>query len=129
MKTSIKTKVLFVFSLFFGLLFINAGLNKFLNYMPVPENLPEGLVKEMSALVQIKWLMPLIGLVEIVGGILFILPRTRTLGAIIILPVMTGILLTNMVTDTSGLPTALILFAILLWVIFENRKKYLPLVN
>ena len=129
MKNSIKTKVLFVFSLLFGLLFINAGLNKFLNYMPVPENLPEGLAKEMSALVQIKWLMPLIGLVEIVGGIFFILPRTRTLGAIIILPVMTGILLTNTVTDTSGLPIALILFAILLWVIFENRKKYLPLVN
>ncbi len=129
MKNSIKTKVLFVFSLLFGLLFINTGLNKFLNYMPVPENLPEGLAKEMSALVQIKWLMPLIGLVEIVDGIFFILPRTRTLGAIIILPVMTGILLTNMVTDTSGLPIALILFAILLWVIFENRKKYLPLVN
>lgn len=129
MKSSLKSKVLFVCSLLFGLMFINAGLNKFLNYMPVPEHLPEPLVKAMTAFMQIGWLMPLVGFAEILGGLLVIFPRTRALGALVIFPVMVGILLTHILIDTSGLPIALVLAAILLWIMYECRQKYFPLVR
>ena len=128
MKHSIKNNILFILSLLFGLMFINAGLNKFFNYMPMPDDLPENMVKAMSAFMEIGWLIPLVGLAEVVGGFLIILPRTRALGALIILPVMVGIVLTNTVQDTSGLPIALILSVILVWILFENRKKYAPLI-
>jgi uncharacterized membrane protein YphA (DoxX/SURF4 family) len=124
-----KSKILFVFSALFGLMFINAGLNKFLNYMPMPEKMPEKLQKTFNAFMQIGWLMPLVGIVEIIGGILFIIPKTRALGAIIVLPVMAGILLINTVTEPSGLPIALVLMAINTWVILENRNKYKPMVQ
>jgi len=124
-----KKKILFVVSLLFGLMFINSGLNKFFNYMPVPKDLPEGMMKVFSAFMQISWLMPLIGVAEIVGGLLFITNKYRALGAIIIFPVMIGILLTHIIYAPSGLPIALVLFAILLWVIIENREKYLPMIN
>lgn len=122
-----KQKIIAVVSVLFGLMFINAGLNKFFNYMPVPEDLPESLMQMMQAIMTIGWLIPLVGLVELVGGILFLFKRTRALGAIVILPVMVGILLINTVTDTSGLPIALPLFAINLWVIIENWPKYQPM--
>lgn len=124
-----KKKVLFIISLLFGLMFINAGLNKFLNYMPVPKDMPESMLKLMGAIGQITWLIPLVGVVEIVGGVLFITNRYRALGAIVIFPVMVGILLINIYSAPSGLPIALILFVINLWVIFENRAKYMPLVR
>jgi uncharacterized membrane protein YphA (DoxX/SURF4 family) len=124
-----KSKILFVFSALFGLMFINAGLNKFFNYLPMPENMPEKLQKTFNAFVQIGWLMPLVGVAEIIGGILFIIPKTRALGAIIVLPVMVGILLTNTVTEPSGLPIALVLMAINTWVIIENRNKYKPMIQ
>jgi uncharacterized membrane protein YphA (DoxX/SURF4 family) len=124
-----KSKILFVVSLLFGLMFINAGLNKFLNYMPTPSDLPESMLKVMSAFMQISWLMPLVGIVEIIGGILFIIPKYRALGAIVILPVLVGILLLNIYDAPSGLPIALVLFAINIWVIFENRVKYMPLIS
>ncbi len=124
-----KRKILFVVCLLFGLMFINAGLNKFLNYMPAPKDMPESMMKLMTAFKQISWLMPLVGIIEIIGGILFIIPKYRALGAIIILPVMIGILLTNIFNAPSGLPIALVLLAINLWVIFENRKKYAPMIN
>jgi putative oxidoreductase len=124
-----KKKILFVVSLLFGLMMINAGLNKFFNYMPMPDNMPEKLVKAFNAFMEIGWLLPLVGFVEIVGGILFVIPKTRALGAIVILPVMVGIMLTNTITEPSGLPIALVLFAINLWVIFENRNKYSQLLN
>lgn len=124
-----KKKILFVVSLLFGLMFINAGLNKFFNYMPVPEDLPESMMKTMGAFMQIGWLMPLIAVAEITGGILFITNKFRALGAIIIFPVLAGILLTNIFVAPSGLPIALVLLAIEIWVIIENREKYLPMIR
>jgi uncharacterized membrane protein YphA (DoxX/SURF4 family) len=129
MKSSIKSKVLFVLALLFGLMFINAGLDKFFHYMPMPKDMPEKVMKAFGAFMEIGWLMPLVGLAELVGGILIILPKTRALGALIILPVMVGIVLTNIVQDKTGLPIALVLSAILVWIMYENREKYMPMVK
>ncbi|TDQ27906.1 DoxX family protein [Tenacibaculum caenipelagi] len=124
-----KQKILFVLSLLFGLMFINSGLNKFLNYMPMPENLPEKMMSAMTAMMEIGWLMPLVGFAEILGGLLFIIPKTRALGAVVIFPVMIGIMLTHILQAPSGLPIALALFAINLWVIYENREAYQPMIK
>lgn len=97
--------------------------------MPVPKDLPEGMVKVMTAFMTIGWLMPLIAVAEIVGGALFITNKYRALGAIIIFPVMIGIVLTHATMAPSGLPIALALFAINIWVIIENREKYLPMIK
>lgn len=124
-----KSKILFGVSLIFGLMFINSGLNKFFNYMPMPKDLPIDLMKAMGSFVEIGWLMPLIAIAEIVGGILFIIPKFRALAAIIIFPVLVGILLTHILVAPSGLPIILILLGIELWVIIENREKYIQLIK
>ncbi|MCX6233070.1 MAG: DoxX family membrane protein [Bacteroidetes bacterium] len=124
-----KKKILFGVCLLFGLLFINSGLNKFFNYMPMPKDLPESMIKLMTAFMQIGWLMPLIAVAEILGGILFITNKFRALGAIIIFPVLIGILLTHILFAPSGLPLVLILWCIEIWVIIENRRKYLPMIK
>ncbi len=124
-----KQKILFVVSLLFGLMFVNAGLNSFFNYMPMPEKMPEGLIKTFTGMMEIVWLLPLIGITQIVGGILFIIPKYRALATLIIFPVMVGIVLTHLTVAPSGLPIALILFAINIWVIVENRKKYMPMIR
>lgn len=124
-----KNKILFVVCLLFGLMFINGGLNKFLNYIPVPDDMPEAMVKLTEALMSISWLMPLVAVVEIVGGILFIIPKFRALGAVVIFPIMVGIVLTHTINEPSGFPMALVLLLINLWVIFENREKYLPMIK
>ena len=123
-----KKKILFVVSLLFGLMFINAGLNKFFNYIPIPEDMPEKATSMFNALMQIDWLMPLIALAEIVGGILFIIPRTRALAAVMLVPVMVGILCHHFVLG-EGFPIPLVMTGILVWVIVENWEKYLPMVE
>ncbi|MEX2347843.1 MAG: DoxX family protein [Balneolaceae bacterium] len=116
-------------SLLTGLMFINAGLNKFFNYIPVPDNLPEQLVNMNAAMTEIGWLLPLVATAELIGGVLFIIPRFRALGAIILFPVMIGILLIHVTVAPSGLPIAVAIFLVLLWAMFENRDKYLHLIN
>lgn len=111
----------------YALLMINGGLNKFLNYMPIPDDLPEPILKDNAALVEIEWLLPLIAVAELLGGILILIPKTRPLGVLVIFPVMVGILLTHLTTAPDGLMIALILWAVLLWMIYENNDKYLSL--
>lgn len=117
-----------LFSLF-GLLLVNSGLNKFLHYMPVPEGLPEDLTKDNAAFGEIAWLMPLIGFAEVLGGLLILVPRMRALGALVVFPVMVGVLLTHITVAPEGLVMALVIWAILLWIIFDNKTKYLPLIH
>ena len=124
-----KSKILLVLSGLFGLMFINSGLNKFFNYMPMPEDLPESMLKVNEAFMTIGWLMPLVGFVEVIGGILFIIPKTRALGAVVIFPIMVGILLVHLINAPATLPVALILLAINLWVIYENKDKYMPMIG
>lgn len=115
-----------IVAILFGLMFLNAGLNKFFYYMPMPE-LSEQQMKIFEAFGTITWLFPLIGIIEIIGGILFIIPKLRALGAIIILPVMVGILLHHITLEPSGLIIAIGLFAINIWMMIDNREKYEPL--
>lgn len=124
-----KQKILTVLSALFGLLLINGGLNKFFNYMPVPEDLAEEMVKDFQAIAEISWLMPLIGIAEIIGGLLIIFPKTRALGAVVIFPVMVGVLLTHVFVDLSGLPMVVVIWAILLWIIVENWDRYTPMLK
>ncbi|HBI00114.1 MAG TPA: DoxX family protein [Flavobacterium sp.] len=116
-----KIVKLVLFTLF-GLMFINAGLDKFLHYMPVPPLEPE-VVKAGEAFMTITWLMPLVGAVELLAGLLFIFPKTRFLGALMIFPVMVGIMLHNAVYMPSGLAIAGVFFLINLWVFYENKEK------
>lgn len=124
-----KTKILFVLCLLFGLMFINAGLNKFFFYMPMPENPPAEGMKDFAAMMEISWLLPLIAVAEIIGGLLVIIPRTRALGALIIFPIMVGILLTHLFVDTSNVAVALVLAGILGWMMYENKERYLPIIR
>nr|WP_288812036.1 MauE/DoxX family redox-associated membrane protein [uncultured Sphingobacterium sp.] len=108
----------------FGLLFMNAGLDKILHYMPIPP-MDMDMQKVFEAFGTIKWLLPLVGVIEIIGGLLFLLPKTRTIGALVILPILIGIFTHNMVFySQQGLMIWAVLFIIWLWVVFENWGKY-----
>ncbi|PWK77938.1 DoxX-like protein [Mucilaginibacter oryzae] len=124
-----KKIILFVLCLLTGLMFINAGLNKFFNYMPMPKDMPAEMVKVGQAYMTIGWLMPLVGAAEVIGGLLLIIPVTRALGAVVLTPVLTGILLSNISMSPSALPVSLALTAVVIWVIIDNREKYLPMIR
>jgi len=67
-------------------------------------------MKVMGAIMKIGWLFPLIAVAEITGGVLFITNKFRALGAIILFPVLVGILLTHILIAPSGLPIAIVLW-------------------
>lgn len=124
-----KKKGLNIVSILLGIMMLNGGLNKIFNYIPPPDNLPEELMKDNAALMEISWLMPLIAYAEIIGGLLLFFPRTRAFGILVLFPVMVGILLTHIFVEPGGLMIALVLWTAFSWLIYENRAKYLTLIK
>jgi|TARA_R110000737_G_scaffold93859_3_gene127306 uncharacterized membrane protein YphA (DoxX/SURF4 family) len=116
-------KILVVLNVLFGLIFINSGLNKFFNYMPMPEEMPARMAENFEAFMTIGWLMPLVAVVEIVGGFLCLTKKYRALGSLMLLPIVVGILLTHIFVAPQGLIIAIVLSVILLWNLVENRAK------
>ena len=123
-----KNKILLVLTIFFGLMMVNSGLNKFFNYMPMPEVSPE-MMTVLSALLTTEWIMPLVAVAEIVGGVLITIPKYRALGAIVIFPVMIGILAHHLAHDPAGIGMGLALFIINAWILVENKNKYLYMIK
>lgn len=117
-----------VLFILFSLMFINAGLDKFFHYMPVPEMEPE-VMKVGEAFMSIGWLMPLVATIELLAGLLFLFPKTRLLGALMIFPVMIGIMLHNAMYMPAGLALAGIFFLINLWALYDNKVQINALVK
>jgi len=123
-----KNKILTGLSILFALMMVNSGLNKFFNYMPMPV-MSEEMMQIMGGFLTIKWIFPLVAVVEIIAGAFIAMPKTRALGAIMILPVMVGILVHHLVHDISGIGIALLLFGINIWAIIANWNKYVPILK
>lgn len=95
--------------------------------MPVPPMSPE-ITKVNEAMGTIKWLIPLVGFIELLSGILILFPKTRTLGAIMILPILIGILVHNATFMPEGLIIAGVLFLIEIWMLVDSKEKIKHLV-
>jgi uncharacterized membrane protein YphA (DoxX/SURF4 family) len=123
-----KEKILMVLCALFGLGMIVFGANKIVPFMPMPE-LTEEQKTIFGAFGTIKWLMPLVAFGEIVGGLLIAIPKTRALGAIIILPVMVGIIVHNLTFDPGAMAIPAVFALINLWAIVDSINKYKPMIQ
>lgn len=122
------TKIVSIAAVILGVMMVVFGLNKLVPFLPMPAPTPEEM-KIFTALLTLGWVLPLVATIEIVGGVLLVFPRTRALGAIVLLPVMTGIVLHHVVHAPATLLMPLILFAIDIAVILMNTRKYLPMIS
>ncbi len=128
-----KEKINLIISILFGGLLANTGLNKLLpkdlKYMPKPEML-DAAKATMRALVESGWIWEMVGVSQIIGGVLLMIPRFRALASIILLPVNIGIFLFHAIQDApERMPMSIMILAINIWLIYDCRKKYKPLFN
>ncbi len=123
-----KNKVLIGACALFGVAMIAFGINKLVPFIPMPELSAEQ-VAVFGAFGTIKWLMPLVGIAEIVGGLLIAIPKTRALGALIIFPVVVGIFVHNAVFEPEGLGLAGFFLSVNLWAIVDSKEKYTPMIG
>jgi len=125
----ITTIIMYVFGAALGLFFIYKGINKhFLSPCKAfgsDSTLPEDYRAVISALCS-SGFTTMVGFFQVLSGLLLLIPRTRLLGAIILLPIIANIFFLHLFLDNrpeelveTGIP-----FAITLLIIGTSYKKW-----
>lgn len=123
-----KEKIILVLSILLGLFMAFSGFMKFVNN-DMPKDMPAEAIKTIQAFLETKWLMPLVGIVELIGGILLAIPKTRIIGALALLPVMVGIALFNTFQTPNTMIFGFGILAILLFILGSNCNKIAKLMD
>jgi putative oxidoreductase len=111
-----------------GLMFVVFGSNIFFHFIPMPP-LPATLAGDFSkALMQSNY-MYVIGLLQVIGGLLILIGRFVPLGLTLLGPVIVNILLFHIFLDPSGLPMALVVSALALFLLWRYRANFAGLVK
>lgn len=122
-KNSIQTKILLAVQILVGIGLIVFGLNKFLHFMPNPE-VSQEMGMFMQALGKTGYMFTLVGAIQFIAGLSFVLNRFVPLMAIVIVPVMLNAMLAHLFLDPAGIGGSLVILLLILVVMFKNKESY-----
>ena len=106
-----------------GLVFVVFGSNAFLKFMPMPE-IPGQAGAFMTALMSSGY-MYVIAVLQVLGGLCLLLgARFVPLGLTLLGPVIVNIVLYHLFLDASGMPIAIVVAALALFLLWIYRFKF-----
>jgi putative oxidoreductase len=111
-----------------GMLFVFAGSNMLLRFAPLPP-FPEGPAHDfMTALVASHYSY-VVGALQLVGGLALLTGRWVPLGLTLLGPVIVNILTFHVLMAPSGLPVAIVVAALALFLVWRNRENFAGIVR
>jgi len=113
--------------LLLGLVFVVFGANKFLHFLPNPPMQGAG-AQFMGAMFETHYLY-VVATCEVLGGLLLLAGRFVPLGLTLVGPVIVNILAFHIFMDNSGLPIALVVAALGLFLLWRHRQNFAGLVK
>src|SRR6266481_8899978 len=111
-----------------GLMFVVFGSNVFLLFIPMPPQKPSLATDFSKALMESHYVY-VVGLLQVIGGLLLLIGRYVPLGLTLLGPVIVNILLFHVFLDPSGLPMALVASALALFLLWRYRANFAGLVK
>jgi putative oxidoreductase len=106
-----------------GLMLVVFGLNKFLQFMPMPP-MPEAAAAFMGALVTSGYIMAIVAIVEIVTGILLLVNKFQPLTLVVLFPILLNAFLFHLFLDIAGIGGAVVALAMNVFLMFANKEAY-----
>ena len=101
-----------------GLIFFASGLMGLLNLVPAPPNLPEKLQAFMTGLMATGYFFPLLKCTEVICGLLLLIGAFVPLALVVLAPVILNILMVHLFLEHGGLPLALFICALEIYLAF-----------
>jgi uncharacterized membrane protein YphA (DoxX/SURF4 family) len=111
-----------------GLMFVVFGSNIFLHFIPMPPQKPS-LATDFAKAIMESHLIYVIGLLQVLGGLLLLIGRYVPLGLTLLGPVIVNILLFHIFLEPSGLPMALVVSVLALFLLWRYRSHFAGLVQ
>jgi hypothetical protein len=110
-----------------GLAFFVFGLNGFLHFIPQPKTMPEGAMAFFGALMNTRYMLPLIFGTQTLAGALLLLNCFVPLALAFLAPVIVNIMLFHIFIAPSGIPMACIVLVLELFLAWSYRRAFMPL--
>jgi putative oxidoreductase len=114
--------VILVCRILLGLIFAVFGSNAFLKFMPMPE-LQGNAAAFMGALINSGYFYP-IAILQVLGGLCLLSGRFVPLGLTLLGPIIVNIDLYHLFIDRSGLPMAIVISIVALFLLWTYRDKF-----
>ena len=111
-----------------GLIFVVFGSNIFLRFIPMPP-LPATLAGDFSKALMQSHYMYVVGLLQVSGGLLLLIGRYVPLGLTLLGPVIVNILLFHLFLEPTGLPMAILVAVLALFLLWRHRANFAGLVK
>ena len=111
-----------------GLVFVVFGSNIFLHFIPMPP-LPATLAGDFSKALMQSHYIYVVGLLQVIGGLLLLIGRYVPLGLTLLGPVIVNILLFHIFLEPSGLPMAIIVAVLALFLLWRYRTNFAGLLK
>lgn len=121
-------KLQIVLQMFLGFIFVVFGANKFLGFIPMPQ-LSESAGNFMMSLGSTGYMFPVIGIIEVLCGILLVTNRFVTLSLLLLVPITLNILGFHLSLDQGGLIVSLVITLIHTYLIYDRRENYKTLLK
>lgn len=110
----------------FGLAFLVFGMNKFLHFIPNPQE-PAAAMDFFGALFRTGYFLPLLAATEIVSGALLLSGIFAPFALVLIAPVIVNIFMFHVFLAPSGLPMAVVFVALELALAWQYRWAFSPM--
>jgi len=118
-----NAKVTLVLRILLGIILIIFGANKFFGFMPMPP-MEGDAATFMGALGVSGYMFPLLGVMEIVIGLLLVLKKWVAFALVLLAPLAVNMVLFHASMDLAGIGAAAIVFLINAILIYANWDKY-----
>ncbi len=111
-----------------GLIFVTFGLNMFLNFIHMPPP-PEGPAREFMTALFMSHHLYVVGALQVVGGLILLSGRWVPLGLTLLGPVIVNIVCFHVLMAPPGLPMALVVSVLALFLLWRYRENFAGLVK
>ena len=109
-----------------GLIFVVFGLNMFLHFIPTPPP-PQGPARDFMMALFVSHYLYVVGALQVAGGVLLLIGRKVPLGLILL--VIVNILCFHILMAPAGLPMAIVVSLLALFLLWRYREHFAGLVK
>jgi putative oxidoreductase len=106
-----------------GLVFVVFGSNIFLHFLPMPPPQP-GPIGDFTKALFVSHYLHVVAVFQIVGGLLLLIGRFVPLGLVLLAPIIVNIDLVHILMDPSGLPIAIVISILEVFLIWRYREAF-----
>src|SRR6266700_2457420 len=111
-----------------GLIFVVFGSNMFFHFIPMPPP-PEGPAREFMTALFLSHYLYIVGALQVVGGLILLSGRWVPLGLTLLGPVIVNILCFHALMAPAGLPMAIVVSLLALFLLWRYREYFAGLVK